>query len=176
MEFVVRFLALIVVLFPVCAAAGDKVHREGLLIEGPVRAEDSWVGEGTPTGVKAKNWVYVVKVGDYAYTGYADRVGGIFAAKGPQQEDWPADSTIQVVFHTRMGSLYMDLKSPTGKKKRISGFSPRGVRTARNCAARSSARSRRKILKTRFRPGAAESRGMPYQSTIRTRSSWRNTR
>lgn len=117
MESVVRLLVLIVVLFPVCATAGDKVKREGLLIAGPARAEDTWVGEGTPTGVKAKNWVYVIKVGDYTYTANVNRVGGIFAAKGPKQEDWPANSTVQVVFHTRMGSLLMDLKSPTGKEE-----------------------------------------------------------
>ena len=127
MKSFVRPLALVVVLFPVCAAAGDKVKREGLLIEGPVRAEDSWVGEGTPTGVKAKNWVYVVKVGDYTYTGYADRIGGIFAAKGPPQEAWPATSPIPVAFHPRIGSLYMDLQTPTGKKEEdLWVFSKRG--------------------------------------------------
>ncbi len=109
-------LALTISLLPLSALA-DNVHKEGLLIQGPVKAEDSWVGQGTVTGVKAKNWVYVVKVGDYTYTGYADRVGGIFAAKGPQQKDWPLNSTIEVNFHHRMGSLYMDVKSPTGKKE-----------------------------------------------------------
>jgi hypothetical protein len=112
-----KLLALTVFLLPLSASAGDKVKREGVLVEGPVRAEDSWVGEGTPTGVKAKNWVFVVKVGDYSYTGYADRVGGIFAGKGPQQDDWPLQSTVHVTFFHRMGSLYMDLKSPTGKRK-----------------------------------------------------------
>ena len=112
-----RLLTLVVALFPLGAGAGDKVQREGTLLQGPVKAEDSWVGEGTPTGVKAKNWVYVVKVGEYTYTGYADRVGGIFAAKGPKQEDWPLNSTVEVIFFHRMGSLYMDLKSPTGKKE-----------------------------------------------------------
>ena len=78
-------------------------------------ASCSWV---MPRSTRAaKNWVYVVKVGDYTYTGYADRVGGIFAAKGPQQKDWPLNSTIEVNFHHRMGSLYMDVKSPTGKKE-----------------------------------------------------------
>lgn len=114
---VARLLALVVVLIPVCAVAGDKLQREGTLIQGPVQAKDSWVGEGTVTGVKAKNWVYVIKVGEYTYTGYADRVGGIFAAKGPKQDDWPLNSTIQVTFFHRMGSLYMDLKSPTGKEE-----------------------------------------------------------
>jgi hypothetical protein len=138
----VRLLAVAVVLFPVCAAAGDKVKREGLLIEGPVRAEDSWVGEGTPTGVKSKNWVYVVKVGEYTYTGYADRVGGIFAAKGPQQEDWPVNSTIPVVFHTRMGSLYMDLKSPTGKNEEdLWVFSKRGADGKELCGSFKCAKS-----------------------------------
>ena len=110
-------LASILVLLPLAASAGDKVKTEGKLLQGPVRAEDSWVGKGTVTGVSAKNWVFVVQVGTYTYTGYADRVGGIFAGKGPKQEDWPQDSTIQVIFHRRMGSLYMDLKSPTGKEE-----------------------------------------------------------
>jgi hypothetical protein len=123
-----KLLVLLVLLIPLGALAGDKVRKEGTLIEGPVKAEDSWVGGGTPTGVKAKNWVYVVKVGEYTYTGYADRVGGIFAAKGPQTEDWPANATLQVTFHTRMGSLYMDLKSPTGKEEEdLWVFSKRGA-------------------------------------------------
>ena len=112
-----NLLALTVLLIPLAAHAGDKVRREGTLIQGPVQAKDTWVGEGTTTGIKAKNWVFIVKVGDYTYTGYADRIGGIFAAKGPQQDDWPQNSTINVVFHKRMGSLYMDLKSPTGKEE-----------------------------------------------------------
>jgi hypothetical protein len=112
-----RLLTLVVALFPVCATAGDEVQRDGRLIQGPVRAEDTWVGEGTSTGVKAKNWVYIVKVGEYTYTANVDRVGGIFAAKGPKEEDWPPDSTVQVTFFHRMGSLYMDLKSPTGKEE-----------------------------------------------------------
>ncbi len=86
------------------------------------------------TGVKAKNWVYVVKVGNYTYTGYADRVGGIFAAKGPKEVDWPANSTIQVVFHTRMGSLYIDLKSPTGKEEEdLWFFSKKGADGNERC-------------------------------------------
>lgn len=113
----VKLLALTVCLLPLGANAGDKVKREGVLIEGPVRAEDSWVGKGTMTEVKAKNWVFVVKVGDYTYTGNVNRVGGIFAAKGPKQDDWPLKSTVQVTFFHRMGSLYMDLKSPTGKEE-----------------------------------------------------------
>ena len=113
----IKVLAFTLLLLPLTATAGDKVRREGVLIQGPVRVKDSWVGEGTPTGVKAKNWVFVVKVGAYAFTGYADRVGGIFAAKGPKQDDWPQNSKLEVTFHTRAGSLYMDLKSPSGTQE-----------------------------------------------------------
>jgi hypothetical protein len=113
----IRLSAVMTLFFPLAAAAGDMIYREGTLIQGPVRVEDSWVGKGTPAGVKAKNWVFVVKVGDYTFTGYADRVGGIFAGKGPQGDEWPANATLEVVFHTRAGSLYMDLKSPSGKKE-----------------------------------------------------------
>jgi hypothetical protein len=137
-----KLLALTVFLLPLSASAGDKVKREGVLVEGPVRAEDSWVGEGTPTGVKAKNWVFVVKVGDYSYTGYADRVGGIFAGKGPQQDDWPLQSTVQVTFFHRMGSLYMDLKSPTGKEEEsLWVFSKRGADGKELCGSFKCAKS-----------------------------------
>ena len=112
-----KLLALVVLLLPVCAGAGGKAFKEGVLLEGPVKAQDSSVGAGTMTEVKSKNWVFVVKVGDYSYAAYADRVGGIFASKGPKIEDWPLNSTVQVYFHHRMGSLYMDLKSPTGKEE-----------------------------------------------------------
>ena len=110
-------LAMAVLLLPLCAGAGDKVIKDGVLLDGPVKAEDSWLGGGTSTGVKAKNWVFVIKVGDYQFTGMADRVGGIFAGKGPKTDDWPQNSTVKVYFHHRMGSLYMDLKSPTGKEE-----------------------------------------------------------
>ena len=36
---------------------------------------------------------------------------------GPKNDDWQADSTIQVHFHRRAGSLYMDLKNADGKKE-----------------------------------------------------------
>lgn len=99
-------------MLPQRAEAGDK-YQDAQLLQGPVRAKDTWVGEGTVTGVKADNWVYIFKVGDYTYSAYVDRVGGIFAGKGPQEKDWPQNSTIQVHFHHRMGSLYADLKGPT---------------------------------------------------------------
>lgn len=102
---------------PAIAGAGDKGYQDATLVDGPVRAEDSWVGKGTTTGVKAKNWVFVIKVGEYNYAAYADRVGGIFAGKGPQKEDWPQNSTVKAHFHHRMGSLYVDLKSPTGQEE-----------------------------------------------------------
>lgn len=112
-----KLLALAVVLVPVAASAGDKVRREGTLIAGPVKAGDTWVGEGTATGVKSKNWIMIVQVGDYTYSVLLNRVGGIFAAKGPKDEDWPANSTVKITFFTRMGSLYMDVTSPTGKEE-----------------------------------------------------------
>jgi len=103
---------------PATAGAGEKNYRDVILVDGPARAEDTWVGEGTTTGVKAKNWVFMFKVGDYEYAAYADRVGGIFASKGPQKEDWPSpNSTVKAYFHHRMGSLYVDLKSPTSGKE-----------------------------------------------------------
>ena len=129
-------------LVSLCASAGDKLEREGTLIQGPVRAEDSWVGQGTPTGVKAKNWVFVIKVGDYTYTGYADRVGGIFAAKGPKQDDWPANAAVKVTFFHRMGSLYMDLQSPTGKKEEsLWVFSKKGADGKELCGSFKCAKS-----------------------------------
>ena len=124
----IKLVALAVLLFPPGALAGDDVKTEGTLIQGPARAEDTWVGEGTTTGVKSKNWVMIVKVGDYTYTGNVNRVGGIFAAKGPKEDDWPRDSTVKIVFHTRMGSLLMDLTSPTGKKEEdVWVFSKKGT-------------------------------------------------
>lgn len=113
----IGFAVVMLLAIPAASSAGDKGFRDAALIDGPVRAEDSWVGKGTTTGVSAKNWVFVIKVGDYTYAAYADRVGGIFAGKGPQKEDWPKDSTVKARFHHRMGSLYVDLKSPTGKEE-----------------------------------------------------------
>jgi hypothetical protein len=111
-----KLLALAAVLLPAITSAGDKAYKEGTLLEGPVKASDSSLGSGE-TKVITKNWVIVVKVGEYAYAGYIDRTGGIFASKGPKTEDWPLNSKVQVYFHHRMGSLYMDLKSPTGKEE-----------------------------------------------------------
>lgn len=137
-----RVLALLLALLSVSALAGDKLQREGTLIQGPVRAEDSWVGQGTVSGVKAKNWVFVIKVGEYTYTGYADRVGGIFAAKGPKQDDWPANATVKVTFFHRMGSLYMDLQSPTGKKEEsLWVFSKKGADGKELCGSFKCAKS-----------------------------------
>jgi len=123
-----KLAALAALLLPHGAQAGDEVKTEGTLIQGPSRAEDTWVGEGTMTGVKSKNWVMIVKVGNFTYTGNVNRVGGIFAAKGPKEEDWPRDSTVKVVFHKRMGSLLMDVTSPTGKKEEdVWVFSKKGA-------------------------------------------------
>jgi hypothetical protein len=111
------WVAAMALTIPAIARADDDSYQDVTLIDGPVRAEDSWVGKGTATGVKAKNWVFVIKVGEYNYAAYSDRVGGIFAGKGPQKEDWPQNSTVKAHFHHRMGSLYVDLKSPTGKEE-----------------------------------------------------------
>ena len=110
-------LVVAALLVPLTAGAGGKHYQDGVLLEGPVKARDSSLGAGTMTEVIAKNWIFVVKVGDYNFAAYADRVGGIFASKGPKQDDWPLNSTVSVYFHHRMGSLYMDLKSPTGKEE-----------------------------------------------------------
>jgi hypothetical protein len=105
-------------LLPLCAGAGEKKWKEALLIAGPVKAKDSSLGEAGKTEMRTKNWVYVVKVGDYKYVGDVGRTGGLFNAKGkPKTDDWPANSTIQVHFHHRAGSLYMDLKGPNGKEE-----------------------------------------------------------
>jgi hypothetical protein len=111
-----KLLVLAAVLVPAIAGARDKVYKEGILLEGPVKAKDSSLGSGS-TEVITKNWVIVVKVGNYSYAGYIDRTGGIFAGKGPKTEDWPLNSKVQVYFHNRAGSLYMDLKSSTGKEE-----------------------------------------------------------
>lgn len=104
-------------LLPLCAGAGEKKWKDALLIAGPVKGKDNYLGEGY-SQVRTKNWVYVVKVGDYKYVGDVGRTGGLFNPKGkPKTNDWPANSPIQVHFHHRAGSLYMDLKSPTGKEE-----------------------------------------------------------
>ena len=109
-------LALMALLLPLGASA-EKVWKEGTLLWGPSKAKDRKLGQGY-SQVKTKNWIMVVKVGNYRYTGDIGRTGGLFNPKGkPKDNDWPEDSTIQVHFHRRMGSLYMDLKSPTGKEE-----------------------------------------------------------
>lgn len=109
-------LVVLALLFPLCAGAGDKSYKEGQLLEGPVKAKDSVLGGGN-TRVTSKNWIFVLKIGDYRYTALADRVGGIFAASGPKTDDWPVNANLRVHFHRRMGSLYVDLTSPTGKEE-----------------------------------------------------------
>ena len=57
-------------------------------------------------------------MGDYKYVADVGRTGGLLNPKGkPNTDDWPPNSTIQVHFHHRAGSLYMDLKGPTGKEE-----------------------------------------------------------
>lgn len=110
-------LAVVALLLPLCAGAGDKVVKEGVLLEGPVKAKESTLGSGN-SQVNTKNWIFVVKVGNYKYVGDVGRTGGLFNLKGkPKTDDWPVNSTIQVHFHRRAGSLYMDLKGPTGKEE-----------------------------------------------------------
>ena len=104
-------------LLPLSAGAGEKKWKDATLIEGPVKAKDTNLGEGN-SQVRTKNWIFVIKVGDYKYVGDVGRTGGLFNPKGkPKDNDWPANSTIQVHFHHRAGSLYVDLKSPDGKKE-----------------------------------------------------------
>jgi len=99
------------------AAAAKTVYKEGKLLEGPAKAKETSLGEGN-SQVTSKNWIIVVQVGNYRYVGDVSRTGGLFNPKGkPKTDDWPKESTIQVHFHRRMGSLYMDLKSPTGKEE-----------------------------------------------------------
>jgi len=98
-------------------AAPEKVHKEGTLLAGPAKAKDFNTGEGN-SQVNTKNFLFKVKVGNYTYIGDVGRTGGLLNPKGkPKTDDWPQNSTIQVHFHHRMGSLYMDLKSPTGKEE-----------------------------------------------------------
>lgn len=116
-SYALKMLAVIALLAPAYAGAGDKVYTEGTVVQGIMKAKDSTIGFGTATRVDTKNWIIVIKVGDYQYAGYVDRTGGIFASKGPKQDDWPVGSKVRVYFHHRMGSLYMDLKSSTGKEE-----------------------------------------------------------
>jgi hypothetical protein len=110
-------LAVMALLLPLCAGAGDKVFKEGVLLEGPVKAKDSMLGT-TANGVGTKNWIFVVKVGDYKYGVEAYRVGGLLNfKKKPKTDDWQANSPVQVHFHRRSGSLYMDMQGPNGKKE-----------------------------------------------------------
>jgi hypothetical protein len=109
---------LLALLLPLWAGAGEKKWKEALLIEGPVKGKDMIMGEANKNAVGTKNWLYVVKVGDYKYVADVGRTGGLLNLKGkPKTDDWPANSTIQVHFHHHAGSLYMDLKSPTGKEE-----------------------------------------------------------
>lgn len=108
---------LAIALFLPLSASADKKWKDATLIMGPVKAKDTSLGEGN-SQVKTKNWVFVVKVGDYQYIGDVGRTGGLLNPKGkPKTDDWTPNSTIQVHFHHRAGSLYMDLKSPDGKKE-----------------------------------------------------------
>ena len=105
-------------LLPLCAGAGEKNWKEAILIAGPVKGKDMILGEANKNAIGTKNWFIVVKVGDYKYVADVGRTGGLLNPKGgPKTDDWPANSTIQVHFHHRAGSLYMDLKSPTGKEE-----------------------------------------------------------
>ncbi len=105
-------------LLPLCAGAGEKKWKDALLIAGPVKGKDMILGEANKNAIGTKNWLYLVKVGDYKYVGDVGRTGGLLNFKGkPNKDDWPANSPIQVHFHHRAGSLYMDLKGPTGKEE-----------------------------------------------------------
>lgn len=109
--------AAVALLLPLGAHAGDKKWKDATLVMGPVKAKDTELGEGN-SQVKTKNWVYVVKLGDYRYVADVGRTGGLLNPKGkPDSDEWPANSTIQVHFHHKAGSLYMDLKSPAGKEE-----------------------------------------------------------
>jgi len=114
-----RNVTLCLLLMLTCAlgAVAKKVYKEGTLLAGPAKAKDTSLGEGN-SQVTTKNWIMVVHVGSYRYVGDVGRTGGLFNPKGkPKTDDWPLNSTIQVHFFRRMGSLYMELKSPTGKEE-----------------------------------------------------------
>ncbi len=113
-------ILVIALLVPLTAGSAKKSFKPAFLLDGPVKAKDSSLGEGN-SQVKTKNWIFVVRVGDYRYVGDVGRTGGLFNLKGkPSTDDWPSNPdkpTIEVYFHRRMGSLYMDLKGPTGKEE-----------------------------------------------------------
>ena len=117
-------------LLPLCAGAGEKKWKEALLIEGPTKGKDTILGEANKNAVGTKNFHFVVKVGDYKYVANVGRTGGLLNPKGkPNKDDWPVNSSIQVHFHHHAGSLYMDLKSPTGKEETgwvVSKIGPEG--------------------------------------------------
>ncbi len=114
-------------LLPLCAGAGEKKWKEALLIGGPVKGKDQILGEANKNAIGTKNWLYVVKVGDYKYVADVGRTGGLLNFKGkPKTDDWPANSTIQVHFHHHAGSLYIDLKSLTGKEETAWVISKKG--------------------------------------------------
>jgi hypothetical protein len=105
-------------LLPLCAGAGEKKWKEAILVAGPVKGKDQILGEANKNAIGTKNWLYVVKVGDYKYVADVGRTGGLLNPKGkPKKDDWQANSTIQVHFHHHAGSLYMDLKNPEGKEE-----------------------------------------------------------
>src|SRR5437868_11143750 len=108
---------MLALLLPLCASA-EKKWKEALLIAGPTRGKDMILGEANKNAMGTKNFLFLVKVGDYKYVADVGRTGGLLNPKGkPKTDDWPANSTIQVHFHHRAGSLYMDFKSPDGKKE-----------------------------------------------------------
>lgn len=105
-------------LLPLYSSAGEKKWKDATLIEGPKKGKDTNLGEANKNQVRTKNYIFVVKVGDYKYVADVGRTGGLFNPKGkPKDDDWPPNSAIQVHFHHRAGSLYMDLKSPDGKEE-----------------------------------------------------------
>ena len=114
---VCAFMLALALLLPPCSSAGEKKWKDATLIYGPAKGTDTYLGEGT-SQVRTKNFIFVVKVGEYRYVGDVGRTGGLFNPKGkPKDDDWPVNSTIHVHFHHRAGSLYMDLKNPDGKKE-----------------------------------------------------------
>jgi hypothetical protein len=115
---VFAFTVSLALLLPLSASAGEKNWKDATLIKGPERGKNTDLGEANKNQVRTKNYFFIVKVGDYKYVADVGRTGGLFNPKGkPKNEDWPDNSPIQVHFHRRAGSLYMDLKSPDGKKE-----------------------------------------------------------
>ena len=110
-------ISAVLLLLPLCASA-EKKWKDATLIKGPVKAADTNLGEANKNQVRTKNWIFLVKLGDYTYIADVGRTGGLFNPKGkPKNDDWPENSTIKVHFHHRAGSLYMDLKNPDGTKE-----------------------------------------------------------